>query len=198
MSSAAELHPAPGAASLAGGQVQTTTQPAQTAASAQGSTTGGTGGVASTAAGSNLSSRPSNSPQDAGAKPGRLVAFEGFLKKAGHIAGVVLTDIVKYVIPVASLVAVADPAAAPAVSAFTASVRLVQATAISVQQKWAVEGTAANAQKLADVLEIVEQPVITMFAQAGLQVDTAYVTNLVNGVVAILNAQPDVVLPKAA
>ena len=123
----------------------------------------------------------------AAAKTGKLAAFEGLLKKAGHIAGVVLTDIVKYVIPVASLVAVADPAAAPAVEAFTASVRLVQATVISVQQKWATEGSQANGQKLADVLTIVEQPVVTMFAQAGIQVDTAYVTNLVNGVVAILN-----------
>ncbi len=131
-------------------------------------------------------------------KPGKLAAFEGFLKKAGHIAGVVLTDIVRYLIPVASVVALADPAVAPAVEAFTASVKLVQATVISVQQKWAAGGTSANTQKLADVLEIVELPVVTMFAQAGLQVDTAYVTNLVNGVVAILNAQPGVILPAAA
>ena len=129
---------------------------------------------------------------------GKLAVFEGFLKKAGHIAGVVLTDIVKYAIPVASVVAVADPAAAPAVEAFTASVKLVQATVVTVQQKWSSAGSSGNAQKLADVLEIVEQPVVTMFAQAGLQVDTGYVTNLVNGVVAMLNAQPGVVLPKAA
>ncbi len=129
---------------------------------------------------------------------GKLAVFEGFLKKAGHIAGVVLTDIVKYAIPVASIVAVADPAAAPAVEAFVASVKLVQATVISVQQKWSGAGSSGNVQKLADVLEIVEAPVVTMFAQAGVQVDTAYVTNLVNGVVAILNAQPGLVLPAAA
>ncbi len=134
----------------------------------------------------------------AASKPGKLAVFEGFLKRAGHIAGVVLTDIVKYAIPVASVVAIADPAAAPAVEAFAASVKLVQATVISVQQKWSAVGSSGNAQKLADVLEIVEQPVVTMFAQAGVQVDSAYVTNLVNGVVAILNAQPGVVLPKAA
>ncbi len=128
---------------------------------------------------------------------GKLVAFEGLLKRAGHLIGVVLKDIVKYAIPVASIVAIADPAAAPALGAFTASVRLVQATVISVQQKWAAEGSGANEQKLAEVLEIVEQPVVTLFAQVGLQVDTAYVTNLVNGVVAILNAQPGLVLPTA-
>ena len=91
-----------------------------------------------------------------------------------------------------------DPGTAPAVEAFTASVKLVQATVIAAQQRWVTQGSAANTQKLADVLEIVEQPIVTMFAQAGLQVDTAYVTNLVNGVVAILNAQPSAVLPAAA
>lgn len=134
----------------------------------------------------------------AAAQTGKLAAFEGFLKKAGHIAGVVLTDIVKYIIPVASVVSLADPAAAPAVEAFTASVKLVQAAVISIQQKWSSGGPEVNSQKLADVLAIVEQPVLTMFAQAGMKVDTAYVVNLVNGVVAILNAQPGVILPQAA
>ena len=131
-------------------------------------------------------------------KAGKLVAFEGFLKRAGHVAGVVLSEIVKYVIPVASVVAIADPAAAPAIQAFLASVKLVQSTVISAQQRWAAAGSEANAQKLADVLEIVEAPIVTMFAQAGVQVDRTYITNLVNGVVAILNAQPAAVLPTAA
>ena len=172
MSSAANLYPAPG------------TIPAQSAQQAM------------TAMG------PAGMQQPVGTaatgKTGKLAAFEGFLKKAGHIAGVVLADIVKYAIPVASVVAVADPQVEPAVAAFTASVKLVQGAVVAVQQRWAAQGPAANAQKLADVLEIVEQPVVTMFAQAGLQVDAAYVTNLVNGVVAILNAQPAVVLPAQA
>ncbi len=181
MSSAANLYPAPGAAPATGGQPLVNVPVSQGAAKAiQGGAAAEAGAATPTKA------------------AGKLAAFEGFLKKAGHIAGVVLTEIVRYVIPVASFVAMADPAAAPAIGAFTASVKLVQAAVISVQQKWAAAGSEANAQKLADVLEIVEQPVVTMFAQVGLQVDTAYVTNLVNGVVAILNAQPGVVLPKAA
>ena len=131
-------------------------------------------------------------------KTGKLAAFEGFLKKAGHIAGTVLADVIKYAVPVASVVSIADPAAAPALEAFTASVKLVQATVISVQQRWSTQGSEANTQKLADVLSIVETPIVTLFSQAGIAVDTAYVTNLVNGVVAILNAQPGVVLPTAA
>ncbi len=131
-------------------------------------------------------------------KTGKLAAFEGFLKKAGHIAGVVLADVIKYAVPVASVVSIADPAAAPALEAFTASVKLVQATVITVQQRWSTQGSEANTHKLADVLSIVEAPIVTLFSQAGIAVDKAYVTNLVNGVVAILNAQPGVGLPAAA
>ena len=75
---------------------------------------------------------------------------------------------------------------------------MVQTAVVSAQQRWAGEGSAANTQKLADVLATVEQPVILMFAQVGLSVDTAYVTNLINGVVAILNAQPAVLLQGVA
>lgn len=124
------------------------------------------------------------------ATEGKLAEFQSFLKGAGHLAGVVLSEIVHFAIPLASLVSLADPELAPASEAFAASLKLVQTTVIAVQQRWAAEGSAANAQKLADVLEIVEQPIVTMFAQAGTSVDTTYVTNLVNGVVALLNALP--------
>ena len=124
------------------------------------------------------------------AKESKLKEFEGFLKKAGHITDVVLGDLVRYAIPLASLAIAADPAAAPAASVFSAALKLVQTTVLAAQQKWNSEGSAANSQKLADVLTIVEDPVISMFASVGVKVDSAYVTNLVNGVVAILNAQP--------
>ncbi len=187
MSSATNLYPAPGAVPTALGQAG----PAQPT---QGLATGAGKGVSpATIAGGG--SAPGEPQEKKGSK---LAAFEGLLKTAGHIAGVILADIVKYVIPVASIVAVADPAAAPLVEAFTASVKLVQASVISVQQKWVAEGSQANAQKLSDVLAIVEEPILTMFAQVGVQVDTPHVTNLVNGVVAILNAQPGAVLSKAA
>lgn len=191
MSSAANLYPAPGAVPTSAGQLQG--NPLQVIGETQKSMSGIQQEALASVAGIAADAKPVSA-----AKPGKLAAFEGFLKKAGHIAGIVLADIIKYAIPVASIVAVADPAVAPAMVAFTASVRLVQATVISVQQKWSASGSEANNQKLADVLEIVEQPILTMFAQSGLQVDRAYVTNLVNGVVAILNAQPGGVLPKAA
>ncbi len=133
--------------------------------------------------------------QPASAKAGKLVAFESFLKKAGKMAGVVLADVVKYVVPIAAIVSVAEPETAPVIGVFVASVKLVQSTVIAAQQRWIAEGPAANEHKLADVLAIVEQPIVTMFAQAGIEVDTGYVVNLVNGVVAILNAQPATMLP---
>ena len=123
-----------------------------------------------------------------------MATFEGFLKTAGHVAGVVLSEIVKFVVPIAQVAAVADPAAAPALAAFTTSLQLVQTAVVSAQQRWSAQGATANTQKLADVLVTVEKPVILLFAQVGVSVDTAYVTNLINGVVAILNAQPGQVL----
>lgn len=129
---------------------------------------------------------------------GKLATFEGFLKAAGHLVGVVLADIVKYVVPIAQVVTIVDPAAAPVLAAFTTSLELVQNTVVSAQQRWVSEGSAANTQKLADVLLVVEAPITLLFAQAGVAVDTGYVTNLVNGVVAILNAQPGNVLAAVA
>ncbi len=128
----------------------------------------------------------------------RMEAFEGFLKKAGHVANVLLSDVLKYAIPISSLVGLLVPATAPADAAFAASVTLVRNAVILVQQRWSELGSAANSQKLADVLELVEQPVITLFSQAGFTVDAGYVTNLINGVVAMLNAQPGSALPAAA
>lgn len=125
--------------------------------------------------------------------PGELQEFQGFLKTAGHLVGVLLADVVKYALPIAGVVvSVTAPQLSPAEEAFAASVKMVMSTVLTIQQKWAAQGPAANTQKLADVLEIVELPIVTMFAQAGLGVDATYVTNLVNGVVALLNAQPAV------
>ena len=125
----------------------------------------------------------------------KLQAFEGFLKKAGHIVGVVLSEIVSHIIPLATVVEFLNPAAAPAVEAFLQAVKLIQTTVISIQQRWVTEGSEANDQKLADVLLIVEGPIVALFAQTGIAVDTPYVVNLINGVVALLNAQPGSILP---
>lgn len=133
------------------------------------------------------------SPRDA-VSGGTLQEFEGFLKAAGHAAGLVLADVVKYALPIATVVSVAVPPGSAAEQAFAASLTMVLNTVIVVEQKWSALGSA-DAQKLADVLQIVEQPMVTLFAQAGFAVDALYVTDLVNAVVALLNAQPAVIFP---
>ena len=184
----AKAHDLVGAGGLAGAPVPTSPGSSGTGSTGTGSAGTGSSGTGSTGTGSTGTGLS-----------GRLQAFEGFLKKAGQVAGVVLSEIVKYVVPVVQVAAIADPAAAPALEAFTTSLELVQTAVVTAQQRWVQEGSAANSQKLADVLEIVEQPIVVLFAQAGISVDTAYVTNLVNGVVAILNSQPAVaVLPAVA
>lgn len=150
-------------------------------------------GTAATAAGATGAAAPAVTAAGATGTSGlaaKLQTFEGFLKRVGHLAGVVLSDVVRFVVPVVEVVSYADPSAAAAMRAFTTSLQLVQATVIAAQQRWVAEGSAANEQKLADVLTVVELPIIQLFAQIGIHVDTSYVINLVNGVVAILNAQP--------
>lgn len=121
---------------------------------------------------------------------GSLRAFEGFLKKAGRLVGVVLSDIAKLALPIAALLSAISPKMPAAEAAFVATVQLIGNAVIAVEQKWAAMGTATGAQKLEDVLLLVEQPAIALFAEAGMTIDTGYVVNLVNGIVALLNAQP--------
>lgn len=130
---------------------------------------------------------------------GETQGFQGFLKAAGHLVGVMLVDIVKYAFPIASIVVAVDGTHMSAGDqAFLASVQMVLRAVLVIEQRWAAGGTGAGTQKLADVLEIVEQPIVMLFGQAGLLVDAVYVMNLVDGVVALLNAQPATSLKVAA
>ncbi len=125
-----------------------------------------------------------------------LQAFEGFLQKAGKLIGVALLDVVRFALPISALVGAAEQNQSAEEAAFLASVQLIGGAVIAIEQKWSADGSTTGAQKLADVLLLVEQPVIALFAAAGLTVDSAYVVSLVNGIVAMLNAQPaDVLVP---
>ena len=130
-----------------------------------------------------------------GSPIGGLQVFEGFLKSVGHVVGVLLSDVVKYAVPIVTVISVTSTPASAAEEAFAAALLMVLNTVVLIEQKWASLGSAADSQKLADVLQIVEQPIALLFAQAGYSVDVAYVTNLVNAVVALLNAQPAVPFP---
>ncbi len=119
-----------------------------------------------------------------------MQAFEGFLKTAGKLVGMVLSETVKYAVPISALLGVATPGLPAGEAVFLSAVQLTGNAVIAIEQKWSSVGPGSGAQKLADVLVIVEQPVLALFADAGLTVDATYVTNLVNGIVALLNAQP--------
>ena len=101
------LHATAGTAALAGVTAGSTTAGSTTAASGSSGTIGQTGTATSVTAGG-VSKAPTGT--------GTLTGFQGFLKTAGHVAGVVLSEIVKFVVPMAQVAAVADPAAAPALA----------------------------------------------------------------------------------
>jgi hypothetical protein len=70
-------------------------------------------------------------------------------------------------------------------------VDLIQKAVATVEQKFAAAGsvTGTGAQKLAEVLSIVSPTVTQLLAAEGLNYDQTQVTNIVNAVVAVLNAQ---------
>ena len=99
---------------------------------------------------------------------------------------------VTYIVPVGSLVALLFPQAKAVTAGATAAVNLIQKAVVMVEQKYAASGAATGTgqQKLAEVLELTEEAVIQLLKERGIEADTTYVQNLVNAVVAILNASP--------
>ncbi len=120
------------------------------------------------------------------------MSFIGVLQTIGKDFAKGLKFAIAYALPIESLVALLFPAAAPAMTAVSDATRLIQNAVLLVEQKFAATGAPSGSgpQKLADVLTLAEGAVTSLLNQAGIKVDTAYVTSLVNAVVAILNAQP--------
>lgn len=105
-----------------------------------------------------------------------------------------LAVVVKYLPEAAALAEVLFPAEAPAIAAGTSVAinvaNLIQQTVAEVEAKAAlIPAGMTGAQKSADVLQIVSTTVIAQLATLKITADTAYVQQLVNAVVAILNVQ---------
>jgi hypothetical protein len=105
-----------------------------------------------------------------------------------------LAVVVKYLPEAAALAEVLFPAEAPAIAAGTSVAinvaNLIQQTVAEVEAKAAlIPAGITGAQKSADVLQIVSTTVIAQLATLKITADTAYVQQLVNAVVAILNVQ---------
>ena len=102
-----------------------------------------------------------------------------------------LTEIERFLPGAAALATLIFPADAAAIAGVVSSTDLIEKAVAAIEQKFAGAGapTGTGAQKLADVLNLVTPTVTQLLTQEGLHVDTAYMTNIVNAVVAILNVQ---------
>lgn len=102
-----------------------------------------------------------------------------------------LVVVAKYAVPLATLVGLLFPAVAPESIAAATALDLIQQAVIEVEAKSsALPTTLTGAQKLADVLQLVQSAVVSILAQEKITVNSQEVTNLVNAVVAILNVVP--------
>lgn len=106
-----------------------------------------------------------------------------------------LEEVAKYLPKAAGLAALIFPAQAAAITGVVNSVELIQNAVVTVEQKMAAAGkqTGTGAQKAADVLTLVTPTVTQLLTAEGLHVDTAFLQNIVNAVVAILNVQASTV-----
>lgn len=117
------------------------------------------------------------------------MSFISVLKTIGKDFIKGLAWAVKYAIPVEKLVALLFPAAAPVANEVVDATTLIQTAVLQVEQKYAAAGIqdGTGAQKLAEVLLLTESAVTSLLKTAGITADTAYITNIVSAVVAVLN-----------
>ncbi len=125
------------------------------------------------------------------------MTFTGVLQAIGKGFTKGLAWAMTYAVPVEKLVATLFPAAAPAATGVADATSLLQTAVLLVEQKFAAAGTQSGtgAQKLAEVMALAGPVVTQLLTQAGIPANTAYIQNLVNAVVAILNVQS---MPTAA
>lgn len=120
-----------------------------------------------------------------------LTKFVSVLEAVGKDVEKALVSVAKYAVPVATLVGLLFPAVAPEAIAAATAVDLIQQAVLEVEAKaTALPTTLTGAQKLADVLQLVQGAVINLLATEKITVNQQEVTNLVNAVVAILNVVP--------
>lgn len=117
--------------------------------------------------------------------------FIGFLEAVGKDFLKGLTFVSKYIVPVGSLVALFFPPAAAVTAEVSVATSLIQKAVVLVEQKYSASGVqnGTGAQKSAEVLLLTEQAVVSLLAQAKINVDTTFVQNLINAVVAVMNVQ---------
>ena len=126
--------------------------------------------------------------------------FVTIMEKIGADALKALSEVEKYLLPVASLAAIIFPAQTATITGVVNSVDLIQKAVATVEAKMAAGGAATGSgpQKLGDVLSIVTPTVTQLLTAEGLSINTAQITNMVNAVVGILNVAQAPLEPSTA
>lgn len=135
---------------------------------------------------------PAPAPQTVGQKvQADLKKFVSILDFVGEEVEKGLTFAVKYAVPVASLVSLIFPAAAPEATGTVVALNLIQSAVLEVKAKSAALPTSLTpAQMLADELQLVGPAVTQLLAAEKITVNSAQIENIIQAVVAILNTQP--------
>ena len=117
--------------------------------------------------------------------------FVSVMELIGHDVKIAWSEVVKYLPVAAKLAELIFPAQTAVIGSAINSVDLIQQAVVTVEQKFAAAGnpTGTGAQKLAQVLSIVSPTVTELLTAEKIPVDSAYITDIVNAVVAILNVQ---------
>jgi hypothetical protein len=123
------------------------------------------------------------------------MSFIGVLETIGKDFAKGLKFAVTYAIPVEKLVALLFPASVPVIAALTDATTLIQSAVLLVEQKYAAAGAQSGTgeEKLAEVLLLAGDAVMSLLEKAGIAASAEYLAKLVSAVVAILNVQPAVV-----
>ncbi len=118
--------------------------------------------------------------------------FVSVLDKIGQDFVKGLDEVEKYLPLAAKLASLIFPADSAAIAGVVNSTQLIQSAVASVQQKMAAAGAgkATGTALATDVLTIVTPAVTQLLTEAGVKnVNSTYIQNIVNAVVAILNVQ---------
>jgi hypothetical protein len=122
---------------------------------------------------------------------GGWMSFISFLKAAGKDFAKGLGYVLKSAVPIEALAKLLFPQFTPEITVGADVAALIQGAVVLVEQKFSAAGKqdGTGAQKLAEVLVLVENAVTSILTQYGVKADAGYVTSLVNAVVAVLNVQ---------
>lgn len=117
--------------------------------------------------------------------------FLTIMEAIGRDAKIILTDVEKYLPAAAGLASLLFPAQTAAIAGVVNATDLIQKAVTSVEQKYSALGnaTGSGTQKAAEVISIVGPTVTQLLTAEGLPVNSAYVQNIINAVVAVLNVQ---------